>query len=171
MEFFQRDIREHSDIYSISHIDTTSDSAGNVYVIDHAHIKIQTVDHRPDCREDRTFGTDKVINVYLCNLDILHRTGILFKCDHIASHSIFIVPDSLSLTDKFSLGIDNSTHEKLTDHINDTGATKSYRLRSRLANYLIGWLHCLFVNRTGLDCTVCCTHTAADVSTLKGRAS
>ena len=80
-----------------------------------------------------------------------------------------IVADSLALADKFTLRIDDSSHKEFTDHINDTGTAKSHRFGSRVTYNFIRRLHGLFVNGTCLNGAVCGTHTAADVSTLKGR--
>jgi len=156
-------------MHCIRHIDPASDSTGNIYVIDHGNIEIKRIQHSTDCRENSAFGTDKIINIYFCDLNILGRTGFLFKRDHIASHAIMIVTDSFAFTNKFALRIDDSCHKKFTDHINDTGTAKSYRFGSRFAYNLICRFHSFFINGTCLNSTVCSTHTAADISTLKGR--
>ena len=169
VEFLKRNIREHSDMHRICHIDSTSDSTGNIYIVNHGNVKIKRIQHGTDGRENSTFGTDKVVNINFCDLHILNRTGFLFKCDHIASHAIVIVTDSLALADEFTLRIDDSCHKEFTDHINDTGTTKSYRLGSRIPYNLVCRLHGLFINGTCLNGTISGTHTAADVSTLKSR--
>ena len=158
-------------MHRICHIDSTSDSTGNIYIVNHGNVKIKRIQHGTDGRENSTFGTDKVVNINLCDLNILHRACILFKCDHIASHSVFIVTDSLPLTDKFTLRVDDSAHKKLADHINDSGTTKSNRLGSRFSNYFISWFHSLLINGTSFNSSISCTHTTADITTLESRTS
>ena len=123
MEFIQRYIREHSDIDCILHIDSAADTTSNINIINHGYIEIQWRQHGTDCWENCAFCTDEVVNIYFCDLDIFCRSCFFFKCDHITSHSIMVVTDSLSFTDKFALWIDNSSHIKFTDHINDTWST------------------------------------------------
>ena len=48
MEFFQRDVREHTDGNGIFHVDAASDTARYVNLLDHGNIHIQIVQHRTD---------------------------------------------------------------------------------------------------------------------------
>ena len=48
---------------------------------------------------------------FILNLDVYKR-----------QHSVFVMFDSLSFTDKFTLGVDDSADIKFTDHIDDTGS-------------------------------------------------
>ena len=72
MEFIQRYIREHSDIDCILHVDSTSDTTGNVNVVNHGYIKIKRRQHRADCGENSSFCTDEVVDINFCDLNILH---------------------------------------------------------------------------------------------------
>ena len=49
MEFLNGDIREHTDVDCILHVDTASDTACNIHIIDHAHIEVQRSKHCTDC--------------------------------------------------------------------------------------------------------------------------
>ena len=67
----QRNIREHADIDCILHIDAASDTSGHINAVDHGNIEIHGSQHGVDGGENRTLGTDKVVNIHLGNLHIL----------------------------------------------------------------------------------------------------
>ena len=170
VEFIQRYIRKHTNINSILHIDSATNATGHIHMINHRHIKIQGTKHRADCWENCSLCTDKIVNIYFRNLYILHGTCLFFKGNHIASHSILIVANAFSFSYKFSFRVYDATHIELTDDINNPWTTQTNRLRSWFSYNLVSGLHGLFVDSTSLNCSICCPHSTANISTLKCRA-
>ena len=170
MELFNGNIREHTDVYCVFHVNAASDSARHIYVVNHIHCKIQGCEHSADGGENRPFGPHKAVYIYLVDLHVLHGAGILLEHQHIASHSVFIMADTLSLPDKFSLGINDAAAEQFADQIDDARTAYSHRFLSLVSDNGQSGLHGFLVNHAGFNGSVCSPHSAADVSSLKSRA-
>ena len=169
MIHFNRNIREHSDIDRICHVDTASDTTCNIDILDHRDIKVTVRKHGADCRENSSFRTDKAVDIHFCDFYIFARSCFFaFKCQHIAAHSVCIAFHAAAFSDKFSFWIDDLAAEQLTDNINDTGTADTNRFCAFIANDRQLRLHRFCIYRTCLDRTVGRSHTAADISALKG---
>ena len=104
-------------------INTASDATCYIYIFDHGHIKVQRTKHCTDCRENGSLCTDEIINIYFIDFYIFMTGCILFECQHIASDSVMIMADTVTLPDELSFRADDAATEQLCDHVNDTRTT------------------------------------------------
>lgn len=111
---------------------------------------------------------DKVINIHFIDFHIFYRARLFLKGQDITAHAILVMTHTFSLPDKFTLGVDDARTEQFCDHVDDSRAAKANRFLTFLTDHMIRRLHCLFINSTGLDCSVCSPHAAADISAFKG---
>ena len=169
MELFQRNIREHANPHSISHIDSASDTSRNINIVNHLHVEIQGCQHSTDSRENSSLSTNKIVNIHFVDLHVFYGASLFFKGQNVTAHAITVMTYTFSLPNKFSFRIDNACTEQFRNHINNSRAAKADRLLSFFTDHTVRRLHCFFINSTSLNSPVCSPHTAADISAFKGR--
>ena len=167
MELFKINVREHADRHRVLHIDSASDAARHIDVLYHGHIKVQRTQHRADRRENRSLGTNKIVDINFINRHVFMPCGLFLERQHIAADPVLVPADSLSVADKFSLGADDIAAVQLRNHIDDTGAAQSHRFLSLFTHDLEIRLHRLRVDGTCLDRSIRSPHTAADIAAFK----
>ena len=167
--FFQFHIREHADIDGIFHIDTGADTACHQHLVDAFRGHIHALEQGVNTGVNSALGTDKVINIHL--VDGHFPAGLAFCCfcQHVATHAMLITTDTVTLTDKHTLGIDDATTEQFRNNINNTGTANTHAFLTGVAYDGQGRLHGIFINGHSFHCAVGSTHTAGNVAALKSR--